>query len=1003
MNRKATLQLSAILIWLCGIFVVSGYARPYKIARDTVVTGQVTDQQSGKTMPGVNIVVKGSSSIGTSSDVQGNFSLNVPSPQDTLVFSYIGYKTLMIPVNGRSSINVKMRSKTLSGGQVVVVGYGSQQQKEVTGSVATVDSSEFNTGEISNPAGLIQGKVPGLQISKTGSDPNGGYTVRLRGLSTLGANTEPLVVVNGVPGASLDNVDPNDIKSINVLKDASASAIYGTRGSNGVIIVTTKSGQSGSQKSKFNLEYKGSTTLNTPYRSVEVLSASQYRDFLSYWGDKVGKDLSGSDLGHSTNWYDQITRTGYNQVHYLALSGGNINTNYRISLNYRNQKGILKNTGFDKINARLNLQQSALDNKLNVNLNLSTSRRNSQYGFTEAFRYATIYNPTAPVMDKNMPEYGNYFQQTLFDYYNPASIVEQNQNNGNVNDINGSVKGQYEFADLIPGLSISAFYSEQNSKSSGGLFYPSTGFWRGYSRNGLANRYEDNSVNRLIQSTAHYNNTVMDKLNLEALAGYSWQKFIYDGFNMNGGEFITDHFGYNNMGGAQDFQEGIGDVGSYKNRHKLIAYFGRLNLSYDNTYLLSGSVRREGSSRFGANNKWGMFYSLNGGVQLANLIDIPNVQELKLRAGYGVTGNDAPSSYLSQLRFGPRGFFLVNGSYVPSYGPVSNPNPDLKWEKKEEINIGVDFSLLNDRLTGSIDAYSNKTKDLLLNFPVPVPPNLYSTEWVNIGELSNKGLELQANLKAVRTQDFMWTTGVTGARHLRTKIVSLSNKNLQFGDQNIIRNLGAPGLNSTNVIRVKEGEPIGQIWGPIYQGISKDGHWMLKDLNNDGTIDKADNTVIGNGQPQFTAGWNNSFNYKNWDLSFSFRGVFGHDLLNTYRAFYQNPSQIASYNILKSSLDIKNLVDPPTMSSFQVENASFVQLNNATLGYTFKMPNMDTISSLRVFLTGQNLFLITNYSGPDPEPRYSDGNPADPLAPGIARRNTWFNSRKFTLSVDLKF
>jgi iron complex outermembrane receptor protein len=975
------------------------------------VSGKVTTS-NGQVLPGVNIKVAGTTT-GTSTDVNGKYKLTVPSLQDTLVFSYIGYQTQTIPINGRQTINISMKSSIIGGQQLVVVGYGTEQQQNVTSAIATVGDSAFNKGQVSNPAELIQGKVAGLQISKPGSNPNGGYTIRLRGLSTLGANSEPLIIVNGVPGASLNNVDPNDIKSINVLKSASASAIYGTRGSNGVIIVKTKSGQTTSKKPQFHVEYKGSGTINEPFRKVQVLSADQYRKFLKFYGDKTGQDLSGSDLGSSTNWYDEITRTGYDQTHYLALSGGSRNTNYRISLNYRNQKGILKNTGFDKIDARVNLNQTALDDKLELNLNLAANRAKRKYGFADAFRYATIYNPTAPVRsdDPKFDEYGGYFQQKLFDYYNPVSIVEQDQHNGNGSHLNGSLKGTYTFADYIPGLSVSAFYSERSDKLSRGQYFPSTEMWQSaVTRKGIAYRREDNNSARLIQTTVHYKKTIATDFNFKILGGYSWQEFTNQGFSMNGGNFITDHFGYNNIGASQEFPAGKGSVDSYKNGHKLIAGFGRVNLRYQNTYLLSGSVRHEGSSRFGANNKWGTFYSVNGGIRLANLINIPHVQQLKLRVGYGVTGNDAPDNYLSELRFGPQGHFYYNGSYLPTYGPVSNPNPDLKWEKKKELDIGLDFSLLNDRLSGSIDAYSNKTKNLLLNFNVPVPPNLYSTEWINIGELSNKGLEAQINARVVQSKHFLWQSGLTGARHLRTKIVSLSSKKLSFGNQQIIQNLGAPGLNNTYLIRVKEGEPIGEIWGPVYEGITKDGHWKLKDIAGggkngdkpDGEITNADKTVIGNGQPKFTADWSNSFYYKNWNLSFTFRGIFGHDLVNTYRAFYQNPSQISSYNILQSSLDIKNLEEAPVFSSFQVENASFVQLNNASLGYTFQLSGA-SLRSLTLTLTGQNLFYITNYSGPDPEPRYADGDPPNPLAPGIARRNTWFNSRRFTFSVDFKF
>ena len=969
---------------------------------DETISGTVIDASNGQTLPGVNVIVKGTSR-GTATSQDGSYELSVSSLQDTLVFSYIGYQTKRVPIDGRTSIDVSLSKKALKGGEVVVVGYGTQESKEVTGAITNIDTSAFNKGQINDAAGLIQGKVAGLSIVKPGSDPNGGYSLRLRGISTLGANQEPLIVVDGVPGASLQSVDPNDIKSIDVLKDASASAIYGTRGSNGVIIITTKTGSSSRQKPSFNVEYKGSTTMNTPYRKVEVLGAQGYKDMISYWKDYTGTDYSANDLGHSNNWFDLITQQGISQEHNIALSGGDNNTNYRASLNYRNVRGILKHTGFDRINGRLNLNQHTLDNNLVLNLHLSTSRKKSQFGFPQAFRYATIFKPTAPIYDSSMPQYGGYFQQDLFDLYNPVSIIEQNTNEGQVERLDGSLKAEYDFSDFISGLSISGFYAEHRTTTLNGSYYPSTGKWVGIGRNGLANKNEHHSTDQLIQSTAHYINTIADELDLEALAGYSKQDFVDSGFNASGGDFITDHFGYKNLGAARDFPNGLGDVGSYELDHQLAAYFGRLNLNFQDTYLLSGSLRREFSSRFGKNNKWGTFWSVNGGLQLATLFDIPYTQELKLRAGYGVTGQDAPSSYLSLLRFGPQGSFLVNGQWVPSYGPASNPNPDLKWEKKLELNIGVDFSMFDSKLTGSVDWYSNHTKDLLLNFPVPVPPNLYNREWINIGELGNKGLELSLNYQAVQNKALSWKTGVTFSRQFRSRIVTLSNDNLQFGNTTYLNTLGSPGLTSHNIFKVTEGGIIGNIWGPVYQGIKK-GHWQLKDMNGDGSITEDDFTTIGNGLPKGSFGWSNTMNYKNWDLSFFFRGIYGHDLINTYRVFYQAPEQIGSYNVLKSTWDIKTLTDPPKFSSYQVENASFLKLDNAALGYTFDLKNFP-LSKLRVYASGQNLFVITNYSGPDPAPRYTDSQDSGdgPLVPGVDRRNTWFTSRRFSVGVDIKF
>jgi iron complex outermembrane receptor protein len=740
--------------------------------------------------------------------------------------------------------------------------------------------------------------------------------------------------------------------------------------------------------------------MSTPFRKVQVLNDNEFRNFIKDYGKNIGEDLSDQDYGSSVNWFNRATRRpAYSQSHYLSLSGGSTDNNYRISLNYRNRNGTLKYTGFKGINARVQLNQSALDNRLNLSVNLFAKRRSSNFGFPQAFYYATIYNPTQPVRSKGFPEFGNYYQLHQTDYFNPVAIINQDKNIGKKISIDGDVTASYRFSKAVPGLSVSGLYSERHSKFTGGEYYPSVSLYgNGQAREGLADRSYNGSRSNLIRITTNYKKTISSHINFKLLSGYSWQSFTNNGFRMSGGGFITDHFGFNNLGAAKDFGAGLGTVNSFKNDHKLISIFGRINFNYNETYLLSGSVRREGSSRFGADNKWGTFYGVSGGIILTGLLNIPHVQNLKIRGGYGVSGNDAPGSYLSKLRYQPSNYFVLNGTPSPTYVPASTPNPDLRWEKKKEFDIGLNFSIFNDKLKGKINFYSNKTKDLLLNFPVPVPPNIYSTEWLNIGELSNKGLEVSFNINAFRSKTFSWETSIKGTHHIRTKIVSLSSKKLQFGSRKLIANMGSPGMNNTLLIRVKEGHPVGEIWGPIFEGITKDGHWKLKDLNGDGKIGKEDNTVIGNGQPNYMASWSNNFHYRNWDLNFSLRGIFGHDLINSYRTFYQNPSGVTSHNVLKSTLDIKRLVDPPTFSSFDVEKASFVQLNNVGLGYTFQLPA--PYSSLQISLIGHNLFYITNYNGPDPEPRYSDGG--NPLAPGIARRGTYFSVRSFSLNVSLK-
>lgn len=967
-------------------------------AQERTVSGKVTAAGEGE-LPGVNVLVKGTTT-GTVTDLDGNYRVTVPEGYDILVFSSIGYTNQEATIGNQSTIDIVLEEDIQSLSEVVVVGYGTQEKKEITSAVTSVKAEDFNGGLVNNPAQLIQGKVAGLVVARPGANPNEGFNIRLRGLSSVGANTEPLIVVDGVIGGSLNNIDPNDIESIDILKDGSAAAIYGTRGSAGVILVTTKSGKVG----KVQVDYNGSFSVESVAKSVPVLSAEQFRNF-----------GGGTDLGSSTDWFEETTQDALAQVHNLSLSGGTEQTTYRLSVNYRDAEGVAITTGFDQLNARLNLTQKALNDKLTLTAQLSTTSREADLGFSDAFRYATVYNPTAPVRsnDDEYNIYDGYFQQVLFDYYNPVAMLEQNTNEEKKKIYNANFRAEYE---LIPGLRGALFYATQTETILRGIYFDKNSFWIGRDRNGIGGRGSEEKSNELFEGTINYN-TAVGQLDVAALAGYSYQDFINEGFFAVGGDYLNDKFTYNNLSAAQDFPNGRGNAQSYKDRNKLIGFFGRINLNYAGTYFLSASIRQEGSTRFGKDEKWGAFPAVSGGFTLTNLVDIPGINNLKLRASWGITGNTPADSYLSIPRVGPIGYFLVNGAFEPSYGPVSNANPSLKWERKSEWDVGFDFSALDDRLTGSFDYYERTTRDLLLEFAVPVPPNLFSTQWVNIGELKNNGVELTLNFLAIQNANFTWETGGNFAS-FNTELVSLSNDDFEFGSEQFIANMGSPGMNGTNLIRVKEGEPVGQIWGPVYEGIDENGKWVLQDLDGDGDIDKDDETVIGNGLPDFSYGWNNTFKFGNFDLNFFLRGAVGHDLVNSFRAFYEIPSVITSYNILESAQDMKNLTDAAKFSSLYVENASFLKLDNATLGYRINLPEESVFRNLRFYVSGQNLFVITDYSGVDPEVRFSDKpenegdisgaldaieDDGNPLAPGIDRRNTWFRTRTFTVGLNLGF
>jgi TonB-linked SusC/RagA family outer membrane protein len=982
-----------LLITMIALFSVS-----VSFGQGRVVTGTVTEADTGDPIPGANVVVKGTSS-GSVTDLDGKYSVNIQDESAVLVFSFVGFVSYEVQVGNQTVIDVSLESDITALSEVVVTGYGTQEKKEITSAVASVKEEAFQVGNVQDAAQLIQGKVAGLTIVRAGADPNAGFSVRLRGLSTFNNdNPGPLVVVDGVIGADLNNVDPNDIESMDVLKDASASAIYGTRGANGVIIVTTKTGKKGT----LQVDYNGFVSADMPYRFPDMLNADEWREFSQELG-------LGVDFGESTDWFDEITRTGISQVHNLAVSGGNEATQYRISMNYRDVQGISLRTGFDRFNTRINLNHKAINNRLTLTLNVAGGLERSEYGNNEAFFQAAIYNPTSPVRsdDEEFDIYGGYFQQVLFNYRNPVALIEQQDNNGTNKRLNIQVRGAYE---IIDNLIFDMAYSFQTISELRNRYNYKEQFSAGLDRNGLARKSANDFYNQLFESTIKWNGNLSNGT-LDLVGGYSFQEFINQGFHAEGGDFITNGYTYNRLSAANDFDNGLGDINSFKNSDKLIAFFGRANLSWDQTWFVSLSGRYEGSSKFGTDNKWGFFPGVSGGVELANFINSSTVNNLKFRVSYGETGNNLQNSYLSLVVVEPSGnSFFYNGEYVPAFGPLRNANPNLGWESKKETNIGFDYSFFNDKLFGAVDYYTRKTEALLWEFDVPQPPNLAQRTWTNVGDLRNSGLELLVNWAAIDNGNFKYTPMLTGTYFIENKIVSLSDSasGFVFGVRDL-SNMGAPGQNGTPLVRVEEGKPIGQLWGLIYEGISEDGQWIHTDVNEDGEITIEDRAVLGSGLPDFEFGWGNNFQFGNWDANVFFRGVFGHDLINSMRSFYEVPGAITSYNLLRGARDIKNPDTGTylkgslgTFSSLYVEDGDYFKLENLSIGYNFNMANSEAFSRLRVYFAGNNLFVLTNYKGSEPEVRYSD-NEGGLLVPGVDRRETWYLARSFSLGLNVIF
>ena len=943
------------------------------------ISGNISDETGP--LPGATVVVAGTNT-GTVADFDGNYSISA-SAGDVLVFSFVGFTAQEVTVGNQDTINIVLvPSNELE--EVLVTGYGSQQQKEITSAVVSVGEESFNKGAINDASQLLQGKVAGLTIYNRGGNPNSGSVIRLRGLSTIGANSSPLVVVDGVVGASLGNVDPSDIESINVLKDASAAAIYGSRGSSGVILVTTKKGGVG----KTELTYNGQFTSSSVANQIDVMSPGE---FIA---------AGGRDLGSQTDWLDEVTRDAFSMIHNVSASGGNGKSSYRVSANLRENEGILLNSGFDQFNTRLNFTTSALNDKLKIEFSSSFTQRDQKNGFNESLRYATLYNPTAPVFAVDAPyafngaQFGGYFETLgLFDSYNPVSIINQNINNGEGRTLNYGVNLTYNVSDNITAYFRSA---AQSSDYANRVYYRTTSLWNGAAdspvRKGSAEFYEQNSDFQLNELYATWRKS-NDNMTMAVTAGYSYQKENFNQVFFSLGDFPGDQIDYiDAIEYSQDLLNS-GQIGASSDRNpdtEIDAFFARVNLTFNNNIFLNASLRREGSTKLGADNRYGTFPAIGLGADLNSFLDLNGVQQLKARVSYGVTGNLPAGIGLSQEI---RGWsWGGGGSAGGSTNLLRAANPDLKWEEKSELNFGVDLTM--DRFSASLDIYQQTSKDFIINRVVDAAVYGFDRRFENAGQISSDGFELALNYDVTPN----WNTG----------LVVSSNKVVldeYVQDADTFGNLGSPGQNSTNVIRVKVGEEVGTIWGPVYDGTVTNGSQNFKDVNGDGQLvvgqnnaldDNVDFAVLGNGVPDLEIGWSNQITIGEYTINAFFRGAFGHSLVNTFRAFYEpRVGSQKSYNYINTELansEIKNA----NFSSLYVEEADFFKLDNLTIS----RPLTDNIN---LSLNVQNAFVITDYTGSDPEPALFDLLDGNPLAPGIDRRNSYYSSRSFTLGLNVKF
>jgi TonB-dependent starch-binding outer membrane protein SusC len=965
------------------------------------VAGHVTSE-TGDPMPGVNVLLKGSS-IGAVTDSDGAYKIETPDGTGTLVFSFIGYLSKEVPIVDRTTVDVQMDVDIRTLSEVVVVGYGTQKRSEITSAVASVKAEEFRQSGARNALDLVQGKIAGLVVTRTqGTNPNSGVEIQIRGNTSLTGSMSPLVIIDGIPGGNLDLLQQDDIESITVLKDGSAAAIYGTQANGGVILVTTKKGQAGPPKFDYN------TYVRKEYvqRKPDFLTAEQYREKLAQ-----GLLPSGQDYGETHDPFDMlVNHDNLSQYHNLALSGGSENTSYRTSLYYQDLQGIARENSREQYGLRINLQQRGLNNRLTSQINLATNFNNANLlganVNNNSWESQLSRNPTRPFVNPD----GTF----VFDGTSTNEVARLAQETSTRNQQTTSIDGKLTL-EVIRGLKGSFFGSIQRNQWNDRAYRTKDSEYSVENttleaRNG-GYAYQNAEMERryAIEPTVEYSKEIANTHTITALAGYSWRYAVDEGFNASNTGFINDVMEENRLQNGGSLAVGKASMGSSKSDNTLIAFFGRINYALRDKYFVTAIWRHEGSSRFGANNKWGDFPAVSAGWSISKenfMQSFSFVDDLKLRAGFGVTGNSGIANYSSLVTLGEGGNYIYpDGVWRQTYGPNRNPNPDLKWEKKEELNIGLDFSFLSGRLSGALDVYSRKTKDLLENYTSQLPPYVRETIYTNVGTISTRGVELTLSGVVLTQQDFLWRMDIA-ASTASNKMESFSNNvyKADYKDYGGIGGFGALG----NAIRTFEGGALGNFYGKRYAGLDENGRWLF--YKRDGTkvpFDQivnstdpnvSDLAVIGHAIPKFYLSWTNNFTYKNFDLRVYMRGKFGHDILNTTEISYGN--QISKTNLLNSAFDEHAaLTDINTYqySDYYLENGSFFKLDEVSLGYNFKLPTSH-IRSLRLYVNGSNLALITKYKGNDPDFVKDTG-----LDPGIDGRGPYPSTRSFLIGMNVGF
>lgn len=991
------------------------------------ISGKITDDM-GEGLPGASVLVKGTS-IGTITDVEGNFKLSIPEDVEnpTLIVSFIGYLSEEIAVGNQTAVNITLVPDIMALDEVVVVGYGTQRRGEVTSAIASVKQEDFIKGSVRDAAQLVKGKVAGLTVNDPYGNPTGEAEILLRGTNSLSAFITPLVIIDGIPGG-LKTVAPEDIASIDVVKDGSAAAIYGVRANGGVIFITTKKGN---KNESVSVEYSGNISTQQMTRVPKVLSADEFRQ-------KIAEGLipESSDLGGSTDWFDELTQTPLSHTHNISIRSGGKNSSIVANLNVRQLEGIFKRSDNNVYTGRIEYGQDLFDGLIKTTFGLNSN--NTKYTATHdpdinaSFNHFSIgntlrTNPTMPVRSaiegRKWAQLDDFIPGSLVAFENPLAMIEERD--GEVQRTSNRFYGSLTI-NPFEGLTLNGLGSIENldiikgyAESFQDINTTRLGVLRGFAR-----RRSERGIDRNIDLTATYKKTLGIHA-LTALVGYNYFDVMREGFGAYNNNFPTDQFQWNNIGlGDAIVDDGINTVYSFKYTWNLVGYFGRLNYVLKDKYYAMASLRYEGSSKFlGSDEAWGLFYGFNAGWDISReafLSDVDFVNNLKLRAGYGRTGSLPNDLYQASVRYGYGGSansFLYNDKFIQTLNPTSNRYPGFTWEKKDEINIGLDYTLLDNRISGSIDVYDRTVSDLLFNIRVPVPPNIVGNQLANVGKMSNKGIELLLNVTPVRTKDVDYTASIMYSSN-RNKLVEIKEAFVGEDEQYFfpdLRAIGEPILMPSHKVDI--GGKIGNIWGFKAIGLTENGKWVYEDpaggepvtsseIASSPNIEAEDyRQVIGNGLPAFYLNFNHSLRYKQFDLNVTMRGAFDYQIVNYTRIFNERPLAVNEVlrNRLASAYDApfggETLLDDDlTFNSYYVEDGDFWKIDQIELGYNIDLNK--AVKSARIYVSTLNTFVFTKYSGIDPEVSVSN---LGGLQPGLDFADKYPSTRIYSLGVNLTF